>query len=334
MPYKKKLKTPCLVRRKKPSYKVTNWSEYNKSLKKQGKLSLYLPMGDLKSHFINESPYIKGVSGQESTYKRPYIELMYIYYRLLGLAMRQITGYFEDIWQTQNLKIAVPSFGHLSDSFSTTSLEIKQFFQKLAKHIENGESVTLILDSTGLRFGKASHWYEEKYGKPCDKTPWRKMHLSIDPDMNMHAIEITDWESSGTETMDQLIPEDLTQPIEKVIANGGYYSIEGVENLYNKGIIPVIPPHYNSVVHGKESTTWHDKIVQYIKDKGTVYAFHKKYGYGCRALVESQISRIKRCIGSTLQTQKIESQKQEGIVIANIINKWNSYGRCVSVKAG
>ena len=73
-------------------------------------------------------------------------------------------------------------------------------------------------------------------------------------------------------------------------------------------------------------------VLDYIKDKGSVYAFHKKYGYGQRSLVEAQISRIKRCIGSTLLTQKIESQEREGVIIANIINLWNSFGRPVSVK--
>jgi hypothetical protein len=89
-------------------------------------------------------------------------------------------------------------------------------------------------------------------------------------------------------------------------------------------------PH--AVVHGEESTTWHDKIVQYIKEKGSVYAFHKKYGYSQRSPVEAQISRIKRCIGSILLTKKIASQECEGVIIANIINLWNSFGRPVSVK--
>ena len=126
---------------------MTNWTEYNKSLKKRGKLSLYLPIGDLKSHFINDSPYIKGVSGQESTYKQPYIELIYIYYPLLGLGMRQITGYFEDIWQTQNLKIAAPSFDHLSDSFSTISLEINQFCKKSNPKNKKGSLLLTLLIS-------------------------------------------------------------------------------------------------------------------------------------------------------------------------------------------
>lgn len=50
------------------------------------------------------------------------------------------------------------------------------------------------------------------------------------------------------------------------------------------------------------------------------------------ALVEAQISRIKRCICATLLTQKIAPQKSEGVIIANINSLWNSFGRPVSVK--
>ncbi|AFC71694.1 putative transposase IS4 (plasmid) [Rickettsia australis str. Cutlack] len=50
--------------------------------------------------------------------------------------------------------------------------------------------------------------------------------------------------------------------------------------------------------------------------------------------IEAQISRIKRCIGSSLLTKKISSQKHEAIIISNIINLWNSFGKCVAVKIG
>jgi hypothetical protein len=334
MPFKAKQKNPSCNPRKKPTYKVINWTEYNRSLKKRGELSLYFPRGDLRSQFINEEIYICGISGQQATYKQPYIELIYLFYRLFGWGMRQMTGYFEDLWCTKKLDIPVPSFGHLSDLFADLPLKVRQFCEKLAKRTEHGELITLIFDSTGLRVGKASHWYETKYEKPCNQTPWRKLHLSMDPEMNVHNIEITDTETPDIEMIDNLISEEIASSLEKIIADGGYYSKEAVEELYNKGIIPAIPPPSNSVVQGKETTQWHDKIVQYIKDKGSIYAFHKKYGYGVRALVEAQISRIKRCIGSSLKTQRIESQKREGIIIANIINKWNSFGKCICVKAG
>lgn len=332
MPYKERLKTGEPRKRKKMQYKVTNWTSYNQSLRKRGMISLYFPSGDIESLFINREPYTFGDSGRMSTYLAPYVQLIYTLYRLFGWGMRQITGYLEDLWKTKALDIPVPSFGHLCDLFSKVSIEVKQFCNKLYSKLKNGEAIDLIVDSTGLKFGKASDWYETKYNKPCNNRPWKKMHISMDLDTNVHAIEITNYDISDIEMLPQLIPENIV--IDKLLADGGYYSIQGVEELNAKGITPVIPPPKHSIVHNKTTTTFHDKTVQYIKDKGTVYAFHKKYGYGKRALIEAEISRIKRCVGPSLLTQKPESQKQEGKVIANLINQWNAFGRCNSVKTG
>lgn len=334
MPFKEKQKNPSSRPRKKAQYKVINWSQYNRSLQKRGESSLYFPPGDLRSQFINECPYVEGVAGQQATYKHAYIELMFMLYRLFGWGLRQITGYFKDLWRTRHLDIAVPSFGHLSDLFCSLPLKVRHFCEALAKRLGQGERLSLIFDSTGLRFGKASHWYETKYGKPCDQRPWRKMHLSIDPEMNTHEVEITQAECSDQEMMDDLIPAQIKALVDKVIADGGYYSKDKGEDLYRQGIIPVIPPPLHARVQGKDHTSWHDQIVQYIQDKGTVYAFYQKYGYSIRALVEAQISRMKRCLGSCLLTQRIESQKREGLIMGSLLNKWNSFGRCVSVKIG
>ena len=152
----------------------------------KNEISLYFPQGDLRTQFINESPYVEGIAGQQATYKPAYIELMFMLYRLFGWGLRQITGYFKDLWRTRGLNIPVPSFGHLSDLFCSLPLKVRHFCQTLAKRLGQGERLSLIFDSTGLRFGKASHWYEAKYDKPCDQKPWRKMHLSIDPEMNVH----------------------------------------------------------------------------------------------------------------------------------------------------
>ena len=135
---------------------------------------------------------------------------------------------------------------------------------------------------------------------------------------------------AGLPERHDLIPSDTN--VEKLIADGGYYSIELLEKLCAQGILPVIPPPFHAVVHGEGWSEWHDKIVQYIKDKETVYAYYNKYGYNVRSRVEVQFSRIKRCIGESFKTQKFESQKTEGVIISNIINLWNSFGLPTSVK--
>jgi hypothetical protein len=331
MPYKARQKQGELRKREKPGYRVTNAHAYNQSLKKRGMISLYVPHGDLKAQFINTITRTRGVSGREPTYTAGYIQLIYTFYRLFGWGMRQTTGYMQDYWATRGLDIPAPSFGQLCDRFAALEVNVTQRCEQLARRLARGEAVSLIVDSTGLGFARAGQWYEEKYGKKADRTPWRKMHLSIDAQTNIHAIRITTTEVSDSEGMDAILPADL--PVDRVIADGAYYSIERCEALSRAGITPVIPPPAHAVVHGDGQTNWHDELVKYIKDKG-IYAFHKKYGYGLRSRVEAQISRLKRCIGATLLTQKIASQQCEGVIIANIINLWNSFGRPVCIKNG
>jgi hypothetical protein len=331
MPYKARLKTGEPRKRKKPGYRVANARAYNQSLKQRGMISLYVPGGDLKAQFINAKVRAPGVSGREPTYTTAYIELIFTFYRLFGWGMRQITGYMEDYWASRGLDIAVPSASQLGERFASLEVSVTQRCEHLARRLARGEAISLIVDSTGLSFGRASQWYEEKYGQKATRTPWRKIHLSIDAEMNVHAIRITTIEVSDSEAMDAVLPAGL--PLERVIADGAYYSIERTEALSQAGITPVIPPPAHAVVHAEDRTRWHDQIVGYIKDRG-IYAFHKKYGYGVRSLVEAQISRIKRCIGERLLTQKLASQENEGVIIGNLVNLWNSFGRCVCVKNG
>jgi len=131
--------------------------------------------------------------------------------------------------------------------------------------------------------------------------------------MNVHAIRITTTEVSDGEGMDTLLPAGL--PMDQVIADGAYYSIERTEAFSHAGVTPVIPPPAHAVVHGHKDTRWHDQIVKYIQYNG-IYAFHKEYGYGLRSRVEAQISHIKRCIDAPLLTQKIASQESEVVIIA------------------
>ena len=50
-------------------------------------------------------------------------------------------------------------------------------------------------------------------------------------------------------------------------------SIHGVQILSDKGMTPVILPPSNAIIHDKDDTIWHDKIVKYSQEKETVYAF-------------------------------------------------------------
>ncbi|MGF6971946.1 hypothetical protein QFZ94_000373 [Paraburkholderia sp. JPY465] len=156
----------------------------------------------LKAQLINAKIRTPGVSGREPTYTTAYIELILTFYRLFGWGMRQITGYMEDYWETRGLDIPVPSASQLGERFASLEVSVTQRCEQLARRLARGGTISLIVDSTGLSFGRASQWYEEKYGQKAARTPWRKMHLSIDADMNVHAIRITTTAVSDREGMD------------------------------------------------------------------------------------------------------------------------------------
>ncbi|MFL9989483.1 hypothetical protein [Paraburkholderia sediminicola] len=80
--------------------------------------------------------------------------------------------------------------------------------------------------------------------------------------------------------------------IDRLIADTAYYQIERNEQLLASDVVPVIPPKVDAVDDAKQNR-WHDQLVRYLKEKGQ-YAFQNTYGYGLRARVEAQFSRITR----------------------------------------
>lgn len=293
-------------------------------------LTLYFPQGDLKSQLYNDTSYVQGVSGRVAHFSQAYIELMFLFYRFFGWGIRQITGWMEDFWKQRDIDLPVPSFGHLCDLFTLLDITVKQRCTKLSTRLKHVEKFSLIVDSTGMRTESSGEWYQHKYNRNTRRKGWAKFHLAIDPEGNCLAVEITSEEIGDSPILDQFLERNI--PLGKIIADGAYYQIERNQKLIGLGIVPVIPPKKEAVVHGTSGYEYHDLTVQYIQDKGSIYAWQKKQGYGIRSRIEAQFSRIKRCIGSNLLTKRTASRKNEGIAMANLINIWNSFGKCQTMK--
>jgi hypothetical protein len=291
-------------------------------------VSLYLPKGELRAQLINEHSYRAGLSGRASFYAPAYVTLLFMLYRMHRLGLREFAGFMHDYWREHRIDLPVPSFGHLSDLFAELDIAVRKKCTRAAQRLNEGEPVTVIVDSTGLRFSHAGAWYEKKYGKIAPCTPWRMMHLAMDAEGDVLAVEITDTEIGDSSGLDLLLPQ--VGEIDRLIADKAYYQIERNEQLIASGVVPVIPPKADAVDDPRQDR-WHDQLVRYLKEKGQ-YVFQNRYGYGLRARVEAQFSRIKRCLGDALLTRRMASQVQEGRVIACLINQWNAFGQARCVK--
>src|SRR5258708_13287680 len=89
MPFKERLKSGEPRKRPKQSYVPQNWPEYNKSLRKRGMLSLYLPKGDLGSQLIKDEYYKKGQSGLDQVYRPSYMDWRLMLHRIYHTLLRQ-----------------------------------------------------------------------------------------------------------------------------------------------------------------------------------------------------------------------------------------------------
>ncbi|WP_440030399.1 hypothetical protein [Chromobacterium amazonense] len=191
MPYKERAKSGEPRKWDKPTYKVVNWSACNQSLRKRGIVTLYFPKGDLASQFYNPYSYVEGVSGRVAEYAKAYVELMFLFYRLFGWGMCQVTGMMEDYWAQRHIDLPVPSFGHPSDLFAAQDPAVKQQCNKLISRLKRGENVSMTVDSAGMKSDGHGEWYEHQYNKAASPKELAKFHLGIDTELNCLAVEVT-----------------------------------------------------------------------------------------------------------------------------------------------
>jgi hypothetical protein len=67
--------------------------------------------------------------------------------------VRQITFYMEDHWASRGLAIAVPSASQLRERFASLEVSVTRRCEHLARRLGRGETISLIVYSTGLSFG-------------------------------------------------------------------------------------------------------------------------------------------------------------------------------------
>ncbi|MGF6472578.1 hypothetical protein QFZ91_005624 [Paraburkholderia sp. JPY419] len=76
-----------------------------------------------------------------------------------------------------NAKIRTPGVSGREPTYTTAYIELIFTFYRLFGW--GMRQITGYMEDYWESFGRASQWYEEKYGQKAARTPWRKMHLSI-----------------------------------------------------------------------------------------------------------------------------------------------------------
>jgi hypothetical protein len=193
----------------KTPYKTTNWHSYNQALRQRGSLTVWFD----PSMQWETAP--SGRRGRQQAYSDAAIQACLTIKVLLGLPLRQTTGFVASLLELSGLGWAVPDFSTLSRRQKTLDVTIPYRGSKGAIH--------LLVDSTGIKVEGEGEWHARKHGG-SKRRVWRKIHLGIDEEtLEIRAVEVTSSNVGDAPMLPNLLAQiSANEDIATVTADGAY----------------------------------------------------------------------------------------------------------------
>jgi IS5 family transposase len=306
---------------KKLTYRIRNWSDYNKSLVGRGSLTLWFDEESIKKWHNVE---LSGKRGRSPTYSDMAIECMLTLKAVYRLPLRATQGFVLSLAELLKLPISIPDYTTLSRRQG--HLEIAMVTQK------TDEPLHAVFDSTGLKIFGEGEWKVRQHGYGKRRT-WRKLHLGIDEATGeIIASALTTCNIGDSEMLADLV-DQIDRKLYQASGDGAYDSFENYELLTSRGAKVTIPPRKNSKIkqHGnsKKTPLLRDETIRSIRSRGHG-KWKKQSGYCRRSLAETAMFRIKTIFGDKLAAIGFNNQATEAFVKCNALNKMTQRGMPVS----
>ena len=304
-----------------PTYKTTNWADYNAALKRRGSLTIWFDPE------MNWDGIPSGKRGRSQTFSDAAIQTCLTMKVLFGMALRQTTGFMESLLRLTGLDWDVPDFSTICRRQRTLAVSIPYRGSKGPLH--------LLIDSTGIKVEGEGEWNARKHGGPKRRV-WRKIHIGIDEQtLEIRAVEITGSNTGDAPMLPHLlnqIPRD--QEIGSVTADGAYDTRRCHNAIADRGASAVIPPR-------KNAQPWKPTTAGTIARNDALRA--SKYlgralwrnwsGYHRRSRVETKMHCVK-LLGQSLMARDFERQVAEVQVRVAILNGYSALGTPVTKAVG
>jgi Transposase DDE domain len=302
-------------------HRVTNWAEYNESLRRRGDLTIWVSE-DAQAQW---SAARRKSPGGQRTYSEFAITLCLTLRAVDGLALRQTQGLMCSVADLMGLNVLVPDFSTLSRRGKGLELPPAR-----CQSASRGP-VHLVVDSTGLKVFGEGEWLENRHKTKVKRKCWRKLHLGL----NLISGEIICSDLTTDDVGDPIALRDLLDqidgPVERFIADGAYDGAPTrhlLETRLGKNTEVIIPPPRTAVASPNcaREPTVRDRHIAGIQAKGRM-GWQVSTGYNQRSRVETQMGRWKSVIGRKLKARSFENQQTEARIGVRILNTMTGLGR-------
>jgi len=307
----------------KQKFKVTNWHDYDASLRQRGSLTVWVTDEAIAAWTAEP----RTTRGGQRTYSALAILTALTLRAVFRLALRQTEGLIGSVIRLLGLDLAVPDYSTLSRRAET--LEVPR-----PRSSASGEPVHLLVDSTGLKLCGAGEWLHEKHGTKVRRS-WRKLHLGLDAGTGQIVAYLLT--SKDVDDGSQIGPllDQVPDPIASFTGDGAYDQdgvTASVAARHPQAAI-IVPPRANAVPSETAETapTQRDHHLQQIAEHGRM-AGQKASGYTKRARAETSMARFKQVIGDGLRSHTDERRAAEVEVAVHVLNRMLELGRPNSVR--
>ena len=226
----------------KQKFKVSNWPEYNQSLRQRGDITVWLSEDAISQWYETDRVY--DGTGAPRLYTDFAITICHEIRLVYKLPLRQCQGFIKSLFKLMNIPISCPDYSVLSKRLGVLNIKTPRY-KKSDKPDNTIHAIAI--DSTGLkRFGRGE-WHQQKY-ELSSKASWRKLHLAINQDHYIEACTLTDRFSHDESQVNSLLNQ-IDTPIDHFSADGAYdekpiYDAV-IEHSPNADV--VIPPRANAI---------------------------------------------------------------------------------------
>ena len=313
----------------KQTRKVTNWADYNASLRQRGSLTLWFSEEAIAGW--RAAP--RTTRGGQAWYSPLAILTALTLKAVFRLALRQTEGLIGSIIELLGLSLAVPTFSTLSRRAETVEVPRPRSGSG-AEHDADSEPLHLLVDSTGLKLCGAGEWLVEKHGTKRRRS-WRKLHIGVDAGTGeIVAATLTTKDVDDASEVGPLL-EQVEGPLASFIADGAYDqdSVYDAVTGRDPEAAVIVPPRSTAALSETAETepTQRDRHLQGIAEKGRM-GWQKASGYNVRSRVEAAVGRYKQVIGDGLRFRKDERRATEVAVAVHVLNRMTELGRPISVR--
>jgi transposase len=307
----------------KTSYRIKNWSEYEKSLRNRGDITVWLS-GDAIDAW---TPPKNGKRGGQPIYSDIAIETSLTLRLVFHLPLRQAEGFLKSILKLMDLYLPCPDHTTVSRRNRTVNV------CRCTGSLPDGP-VHFIVDSTGFKICGQGEWHSKKHGERRKR--WKKLHIGVDENGRILASKVTDGHEHDPSQVSSLLAQ-VDREIDRFVGDGIYDQeavYEAVDH-HSPGAEVVVPPRKDAVLSNNSvSTSSHrGNHIAEIRSKGRS-EWKRQSGYYLQSHAENAFYRYKRIIGGRLRAKNDDAQKREAAIGCAILNRMFEMGEPSSYAVG